>query len=38
MKKSAKVQWLKRVIKEQNPEIQGMLWYQVLDSTKETSK
>ena len=38
MKKSAKVQWLKRVIKEQNPEIQGVLWYQVLDLTKETSK
>ena len=38
MGKSAKIRWLKRVIKEQNPEIQSMLWYQVLDSTKETSK
>ena len=38
MKKSAKVQWLKRVIKEQNPEIQGMLWYQLLDSTKENKE
>ena len=39
MGKSAKIRWLRRVIaKEQNPEIQGMLWYQLLDSTKENKE
>ena len=36
----AKIAWLKRVIvaKEQNPEIQGMLWYQLLDLKKEAKE
>ena len=39
MKRSAKIRWLKRVIaKEQNPEVQAMLWYQLLDLKKEVSE
>ena len=36
----AKIAWLKRVIvaKEQNPEIQAMLWYQLLDLKMEVKE
>jgi len=35
----AKIAWLRRVIaKEQNPEVQAMLWYQLLDLKKEAKE
>jgi len=39
MKKAAKIAWLRRAIaKEQNPEVQAMLWYQLLDLKKEAKE
>jgi len=39
MKKVAKIAWLRRAIaKEQNPEVQAMLWYQLLDLKKEAKE
>jgi len=35
----AKIAWLRRVIaKEQNSEVQAMLWYQILDLKKEAKE
>ena len=39
MKRSAKFAWLKRIIaKEENPEVQAMLWYQLLDLKREAEE